>query len=60
MTEAYVLAGELEQAGGDYREPSVATSNCCDRSSRESRSRPGTSPLRSCRRRGSACGFATR
>ena len=60
MTEAYVLAGELNALDMTTRRPIGATKSCCDRSLRADRSRSGTSPLPWCRRRGLGCGFATR
>ena len=44
MTEAYLLAGELNRAGDDYREAFRRHEQRCVRSSRPSRIRPRNSP----------------
>ena len=60
MISAYVLAGELANAGGDTKRPLTNTKRCCDIISTPNREVPSDllPPLH--QRRHGACGFATR
>ena len=59
MAQAYVLAGQLNRAGEDYRLAYDHYNSCCDRSSKNGKPTPADSPRRSRRKPRPECGYAT-